>query len=531
MTEWVLPEGVLRDAPTYTPRPHELADLELLLSGAYAPLTGFAVAADVDQVTRRGRLADGTPWPVPVTLEVPAEVVERLDPATAVRRILVLTDPEGAPAAAVEAVETTPVQRESSAANPAAEGRPRTPVGWFRIGGPVRRIGTPGHGAFRRLRRSPEEVRDDLPPGRVLGIIVTRPLHRPQLAQIANAARSIAGHILIFVPVAGPTPEGLPPESLVRSVLAARERIPPCTVVAVPLAPRGDEVRDGLLRARVASNYGVTHLLSTGVAVGGGVRVVVARDLAYDTRDGQWRPMDDIPPRHRRTAMSVGEINDLLDRGAPLPEWHTPPAVARELRRARPPRHHRGLVVLFTGLSGAGKSTIARGVHDALAEAGERTGTLLDGDVVRRMLSAGLGFSAEDRERNVRRIGFVAAEVARHGGVALCAPIAPYARSRAEVRQMVADVGADFVLVHVATPLDVCEQRDRKGLYAKARAGEVPAFTGVSDPYEEPTDADLVLDTSDLTIDDAVAAVLEHLTAGGWLESHGFGDSLLAADA
>jgi sulfate adenylyltransferase len=149
---------------------------------------------------------------------------------------------------------------------------------------------------------------------------------------------------------------------------------------------------------------------------------------------------------------------------------------------------------------------------------------------VRRMLSAGLGFSAEDRERNVRRIGFVAAEVARHGGVALCAPIAPYARSRAEVRQMVADVGADFVLVHVATPLDVCEQRDRKGLYAKARAGEVPAFTGVSDPYEEPTDADLVLDTSDLTIDDAVAAVLEHLTAGGWLEPHGFGDSLLAAD-
>jgi sulfate adenylyltransferase len=530
MSEWVLPEGVLRDAPTYTPRPHELADLELLLTGAYAPLTGFAGAADVTAITRRGQLADGTPWPVPVTLEVPAEVVERLDPATAVRRILVLTDPEGAPVAAVEAVETTAVRRESSAANPPAGGRPKTPVGWFRVGGPVRRIGIPGHGAFRRLRRPPEEVRDDLPPGRVLGIIATRPLHRPQLAQIANAARSIAGHILIFVPVAGPTPEGLPPEALVRSVLAARDRIPPCTVVAVPLAPRGDEVRDGLLRARVATNYGVTHLLSTGVAVGGGVRVVVARDLAYDTRDGQWRPMDDIPPRHRRTAMPVSEINDLLDRGSPLPEWHTPPAVARELRRARPPRHDRGLVVLFTGLSGAGKSTIARGVHDALAETGERTLTLLDGDVVRRMLSAGLGFSTEDRERNVRRIGFVAAEVARHGGVALCAPIAPYARSRAEVRDMVRAVGADFVLVHVATPLDVCEQRDRKGLYAKARAGEVAAFTGVSDPYEEPTDADLVLDTSDLTIDDAVGEVLDHLTTGGWLEPHGFSDSLLAAD-
>lgn len=513
MSEWVLPEGVLRDAPTYTPRPHELADLELLLTGAYAPLTGFAGDADVTAITRRGQLADGTPWPVPVTLEVPAEVVERLSPGDPVRRILVVTDPEGAPVAAVEAVETTAVRD-----------------GWFRVGGPVRRIGTPGHGAFRRLRRTPEEVRDDLPPGRVLGIIATRPLHRPQLAQIANAARSIAGHILIFVPVAGPTPEGLPPEALVRSVLAARDRIPPCTVVAVPLAPRGDEVRDGLLRARVATNYGVTHLLSTGVAVGGGVRVVVARDLAYDTRDGQWRPMDDIPPRHRRIAMSVDEINDLLDRGSPLPEWHTPPAVAHELRRDRPPRHDRGLVVLFTGLSGAGKSTIARGVHDALAETGERTLTLLDGDVVRRMLSAGLGFSTEDRERNVRRIGFVAAEVARHGGVALCAPIAPYARSRAEVRDMVKAVGADFVLVHVATPLEVCEQRDRKGLYARARAGEVAAFTGVSDPYEAPTDADVVLDTSDLTIDDAVDQVLDHLTTGGWLEPHGFSDSLLAMD-
>lgn len=502
MSEWVLPEGVLRDAPQYTPSAVQLADLELLLSGAYAPLTGFLSAADTTSVQQRGVLADGTPWPVPVTLTVPAAVAAELDPEHPTKRLLILVDPEGAPVAAVEAVELT-----------------EATDGSVLVAGPVRRMGEPPHGAFRRLRRDPLEVSAQLPEGRVLGVIATRPLHRPQLAQIVNAARTIGAHPLIFIPVAGPTPEGLAPEVLVRTVLAATDRMPPATIVAVPLASRGDEIRDGLLRARVVANFGATHLLSTGAAVGGTVRVVVPRDLAYDSRDGQWRPMEDIPPRRRRTAMPIDEVNDLLDRGSALPEWHTPPAVARELRRARPPRRYRGLVLLFSGLSGAGKSTIARGVHDVLAESGERTVTLLDGDVVRRMLSAGLTFSPADRDRNIRRIGFVAAEVARHGGLALCAPIAPYARTRNEVREMVHAVGGDFVLIHVATPLEVCEDRDRKGLYAKARAGQVSAFTGVSDPYEVPEDADLTIDTSRLDVNEAVTAVLEHLVTGGWLDT------------
>ena len=502
MSEWVLPEGVLRDAPSYTPTVVELADLELLLAGAYAPLSGFLSAADATSVAKRGSLEDGTPWPVPITLTVPASVAERLDPQHATNRLLLLTDPEGAPVAAVEAMDVSPVDDDTAV-----------------VGGPVRRIGAPPHGAFRRLRRDPLTVRTELPAGRILGVLASRPLHRPQIAQIVSTARIIGAHPLIFVPVVGPTPEGLAPEVLVRTVVAASDRLGPATVVAVPLASHGDEIRDALLLSRLAANYGATHLLSTGVAVGGGIRVVVPRDLAYDSRDGQWRPMDDIPPRRRRVALSVDEVNDMLDRGSGLPEWHTPPAVARELRRARPPRRYRGLVLLFTGLSGAGKSTIARGVHEAVAEAGERTVTLLDGDVVRRMLSAGLSFSAEDRERNIRRIGFVAAEVARHGGLAVCAPIAPYAKNRAEMREMAHAVGADFVMIHVATPLEICEGRDRKGLYAKARAGMVESFTGINDPYESPTDADLTLDTSAMTVDEAVSAVLEHLVTGGWLES------------
>jgi sulfate adenylyltransferase len=503
MSGWVLPDEVLRDAPTYAPRPYELADLELLLSGGYAPLTGFHGRTELSSLARRGRMPDGTPWPVPVTLEAPTELVRALDTANPLQRVLVLTDPEGAPVAAVDATDIWP-----------------TRDGMSGIGGQVRRIGDGGHGPFRQLRRGPDDVSALLPPGRVLGVITDQPLHRPQLAQIAHAARTLAGHLLVLIPVITPTPGGLPPEALVRSVLAARDRMPPATLVAVPLASHGDEIRDALLRARVARAYGVTHLLSTGETMmsGGGPRVLIPRELAYDSRDGQWRGRDDIPPRFRRLALSAGEIDDLLDRGSPLPEWHTPPAVARELSRDRPPRRHRGLVVFLTGLSGSGKSTIARGVADALLETGERSVTMLDGDIVRRELSAGLTFSKADRDRNVRRIGWVAAEVARHGGLALCCPIAPYAAARATARQMAEEAGVGFVLVHVATPLEVCEARDRKGLYAKARAGKLTGMTGVDDPYEEPTDADLVLDTSGLTVEGAVDTLLAQLAQAGWIE-------------
>jgi sulfate adenylyltransferase len=503
MNGWVLPEDVLRDAPSYTPRPYELADLELLLSGAYAPLTGFLGRADLTSVNRRGRLTDGGAWPVPVTLEVPAALVDRLDLENPLQRALVLTDPEGAPVAAIEVTDAWP-----------------TRDGMRGVGGDVRRIGDGGHGPFQRLRLSPEDIRSLLPPGRVLGFVADRPLHRPQLAQIAHAARTLAAHLLILIPVGEPGPDGVTSEVLVRAVFAARDRMPPATIVAVPMSRRGDEVRDALLRARIAAAYGVTHLLSTGETMlsGGGPRVLVPRELAYDNRDGQWRWRDDIPPPYRKLALRPEEIDDLLDRGFPLPEWHTPPAVARELARAHPPRRHRGLVVFFTGLSGSGKSTIARNVADALRESGERTVTLLDGDVVRRELSAGLTFSKQDRDLNIRRIGWVAAEIARHRGLSICCPIAPYAQARGTARAMARAAGAGFLLVWVATPLEVCEQRDRKGLYAKARAGQLTGMTGIDDPYEEPTDADLVLDTSDMSVDEAVAQVLTHLTDNGWVE-------------
>jgi len=502
MNGWVLPDEVLRDAPTYTPRPSELSELQLLVSGAYSPLTGFASQDDVASVARRGTLANGTPWPVPVTLELPSTLADGLDPSNPLRRVVVLTDQEGAPIAAIDAVDRWP-----------------TRPGWSGVGGDVRQIGDGGHGPFQQLRRTPAQVRELLPPGRVLGFFADQPLHRPQLAQLAHAARTIQGHLLLLIPVSGPSTDGLSAESLVRSVLAARDRMPPATIVAVPLLPRGDDLQDALLRSRIAETYGATHLLSTEASfAGGGLRVIIPRDLAYDTRDGQWRGRDDIPPRFRRASLTREELHDLLDRGVMLPEWHTPPGVARQLAHDRSSRRHRGLVLFFTGLSGSGKSTIARGVADQILETGERTVTMLDGDIVRRELSAGLTFSKADRDLNIRRIGWVASEVARHGGMAICCPIAPYQQARAQARTMAVAAGADFVLVWVNTPLAECERRDRKGLYARARAGELKGMTGIDDPYEEPTDAELVIDTSEIPVGEGIRAVLTFLGDTGWLE-------------
>ncbi len=510
MTGWALPDAVLREAPAYAPRPRELADLELLLSGALAPVTGFPTRTELAGITQTGRLPDGTPWPTRLRLDVPASLVAGLDLADPARRLLVLADPEGTPLAALDVRDVWPAGDDRAG-----------------VGGPVRRLGESVRGTFRDLRLTPEQVRSTLPEGgRVLAVFADRPLHRPQLAQIAYAARTIAGHVLVLVPVAEPGPDGLAPEALVRTVLAARDRLPSATVVAVPLttseagssgggpATLGEDVADAIVRSRIAENFGATHLLAGGAQLtGGGPRILLPRELAYDGRDGQWRAADDIPPRHRRTALPPDEIQNLLDRGITLPSWHTPPAVADELARARPPRAARGLVVLLTGLPGSGKSTLARGVADELNETGERTVTLIDGDVARRYLTAGLGTTRADRDEALRRIGFVAAEAARHGGLVLCCPVAPRAATRGVVRELALATGAGFLLVHVATPRQVCEQRDPRGRAALAGKWEL-----AGEEYEAPTDADLVIDNSQLSADQSVKRLLEYLTVEGWLD-------------
>jgi sulfate adenylyltransferase len=516
--------------PSWTLDENQLADLELLLSGVFAPLTGFMTAADVSAVCESGTLADGIPWPVPVTLDVPEDAVP---PA---QRRLALNDPEGVPLAVLDISERSPALMPSTApagrggrharpvgtAPTAAPGSPAA-TGLVRLSGQVIQCREPEHGPFRQLRRTPAQVQAELGEGPALAFITRRPLNARQIGQLRHVAGQLRARLLLLPLVTGTADVVTTPEALVRTVRAATRHLPLGTLV-VPLALASRDVsaeRELALRALVAAAYGATHLFTDepeAPKVPTVIPVVSAGDWAYDRAAEVWRPLALIEPGTERADLAMGELEDLLDRGEEVPAWFTPPAVAAELRRARPPRSERGLVIFLTGLSGSGKSTIARGLRDALSERGDRSVSLLDGDLVRELLSAGLTFSRADRDLNIARIGFVATEVARHGGIAICAPIAPYAEARARVRGMVREVG-DFLLVHVATPVQVCEARDRKGLYAKARAGVIGNFTGVSDPYEEPTDAELTIDTSAMSRQQSVDAVLRLLITGGWLPS------------
>jgi sulfate adenylyltransferase len=390
-----------------------LDDLELLLGGALAPLTGFS------------RPDSG------VTLQVPATVADHARTAG----ILRLTDAEGAPLADLQVTGSYPAGDE---------------VG---VLGPVRALGASEARPFQALYRSPADVRKHSADRAT--VPVERPLSTVDLERITAEAHD--REVLLLALVGHGRPRGVSAAGLIRATLAAAALLPRAQVVAAPLAVRHDPAVDARLRGQVVAAY------------------------------------------------SAGPVIEPSGAG-PLPD-----AVADAVRRDRPCGAGQGLVVLFTGLSGSGKSTIARGVRNLLVEAGERTVTLLDGDVVRRHLSTGLGFSRADRDTNIRRIGWVAAEISRHGGTAIASPIAPFAATRAAVRQMVAEAGGAFLLVHVATPLAECERRDRKGLYARARAGEIADFTGISSPYEEPADADLCIDTTGRSVPDAVAEVLSEL--------------------
>jgi len=505
--------------PGWAPDEEQLGELELITSGVFAPLPGYLTTADLASVDARAELADGTPWPIPVTLIVPAAAV----PADADH--LVLRDQEGAPLAVVEITERADTDATGST---------------IRLAGPVTALRPPVHGPFRALRRAPAEVRPVLSQGAqeesstpVLALATRRPLGQRQIGQLKHLAGQLRARILLLPLVTGQADLVTRPEALVRAVLAAARQLPDGTlVVPLPLPPRSNPVQELRARAVVAAAYGATHLLTDGVRPSGetrersgknefdlkrlGLQILTEGEWAYDPLAEVWRPLGLIEPGMERGELSDGELGALLDAGDLVPEWLMPASVAAELRRARPPRSQRGVVVFCTGLSGSGKSTLARDLRDVLLERGDRTVSLLDGDLVRQLLSAGLTFSREDRDLNIARIGYVATEVARHGGIAICAPIAPYAAARAGVRRMVSEVG-DFVLVHVSTPLEVCEARDLKGLYAKARSGVIGSFTGISDPYEEPADADLAIDTSVVSRGDAVATVLAHLTRGGWL--------------
>lgn len=525
-----------------------LCDLELLATGGFSPLTGFMGRADYERVLEEMRLADGTLWPIPVTLPV--------EQSHFGSDRIVLRDVHNNPLAIMEVSEIYRWDAEREALAVAGTTDPRHPLvaemarwGKFYAAGRLRVFNLPRYYDFTDLRRTPAEVRRLLQAmGRpnVVAFQTRNPMHRIHEELTKRAAAQIDGSLLIH-PVVGMTKPGdVDHFTRVRSyrLLVDKYYDPGRTLLSLlPLAMRMAGPREAVWHAIIRRNYGANHFIvgrdhagpgndSNGKpfyepyaaqellahhAAEIGVKMIPFTELVYLKREGRYVPIDEVPPGAEIATISGSQVRDeYLAKGRLLPEWFTRPETAEILRQMYPPRHRQGFCVWFTGLSGAGKSTIADILNVLLLERG-RTPTVLDGDVVRTHLSKGLGFSREDRDTNILRIGFVASAVVKAGGAVICAAVSPYRAARNECRAM---IGSDqFIEVFVNTPLEVCEQRDVKGLYAKARRGEIRGFTGIDDPYEPPVNPELTLSTIDVTPEENARKIIRYLEEKGFLEA------------
>jgi sulfate adenylyltransferase len=539
------------DWPSWDLTERQICDLELILSGGFSPLRGFMTKADYERVRSEMRMADGTLWPIPIALDVTDEAAAGLEPG----KTLALRDPEGVMLAALHVSEVWRPDLELEAREVFGtidDTHPGVAYLLHRgnpvyVAGELEGIQLPSHYDYRELRLTPKEVREQFRRAgwrKVVAFQTRNPMHRAHFELTLRAARDVEASLLVH-PVVGMTKPGdVDHYTRVRCYKAIMPSYPHGTAMLslLPLAMRMGGPREVLLHAIIRKNHGCTHLIvgrdhaGPGKGRDGepfygpydaqeslraheaelGVTMVPFRQMVYVEDLDTYVPEDEVPDGVRVLNISGTEQRRRLNEGRELPHWFTPPAVAEELRRSYPPRARQGFTVFFTGLSGAGKSTIANVLQSKLLEIGGRPVTLLDGDIVRKHLSSELGFSHEHRDINIRRIGFVASEVTKNGGIALCAPIAPYDATRRAVRAMV-EKGGGFILVHVSTSLETCEARDRKGLYAKARAGIVKEFTGISDPYEPPSDAEVVIDTVDVSPEEAAQQIILHLEQEGYI--------------
>ena len=531
----------------------QLCDLELLLNGGFWPLRGFLGEADHRSVSQEMRLADGTLWPIPIVLDVTEAFAEGIAPGQDVA----LRDSEGVMLAVMHvsdlyrpdrAAEATAVFGSDNTEHPGVDALLNRTHPVY-LGGEVEGVQLPVHYDFHQLRLTPAQTRAEFARrgwDKVVAFQTRNPMHRAHQELTLRAAASVGAKLLIH-PVVGMTKPGdVDHYTRVRCYEALLGRYPEDTAMLalLPLAMRMGGPREVLLHAILRRNYGCTHLIvgrdhagpgkfKDGTPIYGpyeaqeslgkhaaeiGIEMVPFPMLVYVAEKDAFYGEDEVPAGMTALNISGTELRTRLATGADLPEWFTFPEVAAELRRTHRPRSKQGFTVFFTGLSGAGKSTVANVLMVKLLERGGRSLSVLDGDQVRKHLSSELGFSREHRDLNIRRIGYVASEITKAGGIAICAPIAPYDQTRKQVRAMVEPQGG-FVLVHIATSIETCEARDRKGLYAKARAGLVKEFTGVSDPYEEPGDAELTIDTAEVSAEGAADVILAYLVDQGYLEA------------
>jgi len=541
-----------RDYASWDLTERQLCDIELLLSGAFSPLDGFLGKEDYDSVVKTMRLRSGVIWPIPITLDVTEEFAHDIESGDNIA----LRDLEGVILATIEVGDVWTPDLDAEAKGVYGTGDEKHPAVNFLknignpvyIGGSLKGVESPTHYDYKHLRDTPGEMRDrfrKLGWRKVVAFQTRNPMHRAHQELTLMAARDVEANLLIH-PVVGMTKPGdVDHFTRVRCYEQMLSRYPEQTTMLslLPLAMRMGGPREALWHAIIRKNYGCTHLIVGRDHAGPGqdsngndfygpydaqellkehadeldISMVPFQLMVFAENRAQYIPIDEATDDDHVLNISGTELRRRLQEGLEIPEWFSFPDVVAELRRTHPPRHKQGFTVFFTGLSGSGKSTIANALMVKLMEMGGRPVSLLDGDIVRKNLSSELGFSKEHRDLNIRRIGYVASEITKNGGIAICAPIAPYTVTRRAVRESISSVGG-FLEVHVSTSVEVCEQRDRKGLYALARAGKIKEFTGISDPYEEPENAEMVIDTVDITPDLAAHRILVKLESMGFIK-------------
>jgi len=541
-----------KEWPSWDLTGRQLCDLELLLTGGFSPLRGFMTRPDYEGVCHNMRLASGILWPMPVTLDVTEEFAKKLTAGTS---RVALRDPEGVMLAVLHVEDVWQADRKAeaqavfgstSAVHPGADYAVNKANPWY-VGGKLEGTQIPSHYDFRNLRLTPAELRAEFARvgwRRVVAFQTRNPMHRAHVELAFRAAKQVEANLLIH-PVVGMTKPGdVDYYTRVRCYQLLLSKFPQSTakLSLLPLAMRMGGPREAIWHALIRKNHGCTHFIvgrdhaGPGKDADGknfygpyeaqevfkkheadiGVTMVPFNMMVYLEDQDKYVPDDEVKPGDRVLNISGTELRQRLNEGREIPAWFTYPEVVAELRRSFPPRHKQGVTIFFTGLSGSGKSTIANVLLTKFLEAGGRPVTLLDGDLVRKHLSSELGFSKEHRDINIRRIGYVASEITKNGGIAICAPIAPYDATRKHVRRIIEPYGG-FILVHIATSMEVCEQRDRKGLYAKARAGILKEFTGISDPYEVPADAEVTINTGELSPEEAAQEIFLHLEREGFI--------------
>ncbi|MFP5510232.1 MAG: bifunctional sulfate adenylyltransferase/adenylylsulfate kinase [Alphaproteobacteria bacterium] len=529
--------------------PRQICDLELLMNGGFNPLKGFLSEADYDSVVDKMRLADGTLWPMPITLDVPEAFADKLEEG----QDIALRDQEGVILATMtvtdrwvpnKALEAEKVFGADDQAHPAVNYL-HNKAGAVYLGGPMTGIQQPVHYDFKARRDTPNELRAlfrKLGWRKVVAFQTRNPLHRAHQELTFRAAREAQANLLIH-PVVGMTKPGdVDHFTRVRCYEAVLDQYPSATthLSLLNLAMRMAGPREAVWHALIRRNHGLTHFIVGRDHAGPGknsqgkdfydpyaaqelvrqhqkeigIEMVDFKQMVYVQEKAQYFPVDEVPEGSTVLDISGTELRRRLREGLEIPDWFSFPEVVTELRRTSPRRSKQGFTVFFTGFSGSGKSTIANALMIKLMEMGGRPVTLLDGDVVRKNLSSELGFSKEHRDLNIRRIGYVASEITKNGGIAICAPIAPYATTRRAVREDIEQFGA-FLEVHVSTSLEECERRDRKGLYKLAREGKIKEFTGISDPYDIPESPELRLDTENVDVDTCAHQVILKLESMG----------------